>query len=83
MGQTLFSSVYDKFLEKGSGSPVGRLVREKGSLYIDGESAFRLYDTYGFPIDLTREIADEQKMKIDEGEERWQSEIFESSVMRY
>lgn len=33
---------------------------------IDGESAFKLYDTYGFPFELTKEIADEQGLKVDE-----------------
>ena len=33
---------------------------------IDGESAFKLYDTYGFPFELTREIAEENGLKIDE-----------------
>ena len=33
---------------------------------IDGESAFRLYDTFGFPFELTREIADENNLKVDE-----------------
>ena len=33
---------------------------------IDGESAFKLYDTYGFPFELTKEIAEESGLKIDE-----------------
>ena len=33
---------------------------------IDGESAFKLYDTFGFPFELTREIAEENGLKIDE-----------------
>jgi alanyl-tRNA synthetase len=33
---------------------------------IDGESAFRLYDTFGFPFELTREIAEENGLTVDE-----------------
>ena len=33
---------------------------------IDGESAFKLYDTFGFPFELTREIAEENNLKVDE-----------------
>ncbi len=33
---------------------------------IDGESAFRLYDTFGFPLELTKEIAAENGLKVDE-----------------
>ncbi len=33
---------------------------------IDGESAFKLYDTYGFPFELTREIALENGLNVDE-----------------
>lgn len=37
-----------------------------GKKDIDGESAFRLYDTFGFPFELTREIAEENGLKVDE-----------------
>ena len=33
---------------------------------IDGESAFKLYDTYGFPFELTKEIAEENGLNVDE-----------------
>jgi len=39
---------------------------EKGEKVIPGEEAFRLYDTYGFPLELTAEMATEQGLSIDE-----------------
>ena len=42
-----------------------RKAREEGSDTIGGEQAFLLYDTYGFPIDLTELIAQENGMKVD------------------
>lgn len=39
---------------------------DSGSAILSGEDAFKLYDTYGFPIDLTREIIAEKHMIVDE-----------------
>ena len=42
--------------------------KEKGEKVFSGADAFKLYDTYGFPIDLTIEMAAEQGMNVDEDE---------------
>lgn len=41
-------------------------MKEKNNSTFSGEDAFRLYDTYGFPIDLTREIIEEYGYQMDE-----------------
>ncbi|ARV58229.1 alanine--tRNA ligase [Nostocales cyanobacterium HT-58-2] len=41
-------------------------VQSKGATQISGESAFTLYDTYGFPLELTQEIAEENNLTVDE-----------------
>ena len=38
----------------------------EGKTTISGEDAFKLYDTFGFPVDLTREIAEEKGLSIDD-----------------
>ncbi|KAH0533527.1 hypothetical protein FGG08_007692, partial [Glutinoglossum americanum] len=52
-------------LEKGLKRIDEVIAGAKGSV-IDGTTAFELYDTYGFPIDLTRLIAQENKLQVDE-----------------
>ncbi len=42
--------------------------KAKGENTFSGADAFKLYDTYGFPIDLTLEMVEEQGMKVDEAE---------------
>lgn len=41
-------------------------LSSKGEKMLSGEDAFKLYDTYGFPIDLTKEILEEKNITIDE-----------------
>lgn len=41
-------------------------LEEKGEKTIDGAAAFKLYDTYGFPYELTEEFAQERNLAVDE-----------------
>ncbi len=59
---------FDATIDAGL-SILSNLVRsalEAKSDMISGEEVFKLYDTFGFPIDLTREIAEESHLAIDE-----------------
>ncbi|HVI21550.1 MAG TPA: alanine--tRNA ligase, partial [Bacillus sp. (in: firmicutes)] len=42
-----------------------KIEKKKGSSQIQGSDVFRLYDTYGFPIELTEEYAEEEGMSVD------------------
>lgn len=57
-----------KTLETGMTLLEGEVARLKkeGSRRFSGEDAFKLYDTYGFPLDLTKEILEESDMQLDE-----------------
>ena len=52
--------------------------KEKGESVFSGADAFKLYDTYGFPIDLTIEMAKEEGMSVDE--EEFKRQMLEQKV---
>ncbi len=54
----------ERFLETIAGG-LRRMEEIKGATVITGEDAFKLYDTYGFPLDLTQMIAAERGQKVD------------------
>jgi len=56
---------FAKTLEQGLKLLEGELTQLKGSI-IPGKIVFKLYDTYGFPVDLTADIARERDLSIDE-----------------
>ena len=59
---------FDATIDAGL-SILSNLIRQalaEGVESISGDDVFKLYDTFGFPLDLTREIAEESKLKIDE-----------------
>ncbi len=57
--------LFAKTLEQGLKLLEGELANLKGKT-IPGETVFKLYDTYGFPADLTADIARERNLEIDE-----------------
>ncbi len=46
-------------------SEMEKAMKEQGSKILSGADAFKLYDTYGFPVDLTREILEEKSLEVD------------------
>ncbi len=58
---------FARTLDKGLALLSGILseVQEKGETILCGADCFKLYDTYGFPIDLTRELSEERGIAID------------------
>ena len=59
---------FDATIDAGL-SILGTIISDtqaQGKTVISGEDVFRLYDTYGFPLDITREIVEEKGLTIDE-----------------
>ena len=65
---TLEEERFNATIDAGLGilSGIVNDAKEKGLKVISGADAFKLYDTFGFPVDLTREIAEEAGLSIDE-----------------
>ncbi|EDZ8588160.1 alanine--tRNA ligase [Salmonella enterica] len=56
---------FARTLERGLALLDEELAKLQGDT-LDGETAFRLYDTYGFPVDLTADVCRERNIKVDE-----------------
>ena len=56
---------FARTLERGRALLDEELAKLSGDT-LDGETAFRLYDTYGFPVDLTADVCRERNIKVDE-----------------
>lgn len=59
---------FNKTIDQGLGilAEMESAMKAAGSRILSGADAFKLYDTYGFPLDLTREILEEKGCDIDE-----------------
>ncbi len=58
-----------KTIDSGLGL-LNEMIAKASDGILSGEDAFKLQDTYGFPIDLTKEIAEENKLTVDEAKFR-------------
>ncbi len=56
--------VFDKTLDNGMEMLKSIIAKSKSGV-ISGEDAFKLYDTYGFPVEMTTEIASERGLSVD------------------
>ena len=65
---TLEEERFNATIDAGLGILSGIITdaEKKGASVISGADAFKLYDTFGFPVDLTREIAEEAGLSVDE-----------------
>jgi alanyl-tRNA synthetase len=61
-----FAKTLDKGLEMLEEELAG--LKKAGAAVVPGETTFKLYDTYGFPIDIVRDVAEQQGMGVDEAE---------------
>ncbi|UYO99079.1 alanine--tRNA ligase [Oceanotoga sp. DSM 15011] len=59
--ETRFLETLDKGIEK-----LNNIIKDIKTDIISGDIVFELYDTYGFPVDITREIAEDNSLSIDE-----------------
>ena len=59
---------FDKTIDQGLSilAEMQEAMKEEGTKVLSGENTFKLYDTYGFPVDLTQEILEEKGFSIDE-----------------
>lgn len=59
---------FNKTIDQGLAilSDLQKTMEQAGDKTLSGEDAFRLYDTYGFPLDLTQEILEEKGFTVDE-----------------
>jgi alanyl-tRNA synthetase len=65
---TIEEDKFNKTIDQGLSilAEMEKELSQKGSKLLAGEEVFKLYDTYGFPVDLTKEILEEKGFEVDE-----------------